>query len=116
MSGNYYKEGLAINADKALEAHSKKLGLVANVVVTPTTLTLKMSGLELDDLNLMVELEHPVFDDLDQSLMLLRIADNVYQVPVKGLQAGKWYVRIKGQNNTWEINQTAFVSAKEGST
>lgn len=110
VSGDYYKEGLAINANKALEANANKMGLVARVVDTPATLTLHMTGLQLAEPVLLVELLHPTFDKLDQNLVLPRIAEGVYQSPIHTLKKGKWYLRIKNQGNTWAINKTFVVS------
>jgi len=110
VSGNYYKEGLAINANKALEANANKMGLVARVVATPTTLTLHMTGIQLLEPSLLVELQHPAFNELDQNLILPRITDGVYQSPVHMLKKGKWYLRVKNQSNTWVINKTFFIS------
>jgi len=110
VSGNYYKEGLAINASKALEANANKMGLVARVVDTPTTLTLHMTGLQLVETSLLVELQHPAFSELDQNLVLPQIAAGVYQSPIQALKKGKWYLQIKNQGNTWAINKTFVVS------
>lgn len=110
VSDNHYKEGLAINLNKALEKNAKQLNLSVNVVATATTLTIHMGGLVAPEQSLFVELQHPAFAELDQQLELIRIAESIYQVPISNLKVGKWYIRVKNKSATWEINKSFFVS------
>jgi hypothetical protein len=110
VSGNYYKEGLAINANKRLQERAVELGLSARIVATPTTLSVHINGLESETANLFVKLQHPAFDELDKQLVLSKITKNVFQTPLDIPKTGKWYISIKGQTNEWEINQSFVVS------
>lgn len=85
------------------------MGLSADVIATATTLTVHLKGKELDEATLFVQLQHPAFDEFDKALVLTRIADNVFQVPVKLVKAGKWYISIKDQTNEWEINAIFYL-------
>ncbi|PCI71934.1 MAG: nitrogen fixation protein FixH [Piscirickettsiaceae bacterium] len=108
VSGDYYKEGLAINASKRLEDNAKTMGLSTKIISTATTLTVHLNGKNLDAENLFVRLLHPAFDEFDTALVLTRIADNVFQAHVKLAKSGKWYISIKDQTNEWEINTTFY--------
>ncbi len=109
VSDNYYKEGLAINANKRLEENAKTMGLSAEIIATATTLTVHLKGKELDQVTLFVQLQHPVFDEFDKALVLTKIADNVFQAPVKLVKVGKWYISIKDETNEWEIKATFYL-------
>ena len=109
MSGNYYKEGLAINVNKRLQDNAMALGLSAKIIAKKTTLTIHINGLELDSPSLFVNLQHPAFDELDKQLILPKIAKNVFQTPLAMPKKGKWYISIKDQTNEWEIRQSFVV-------
>jgi len=110
VSGNYYKEGLAINANKRLQEKAIELGMSVRVIATSSTLTIHVDGFTLESPSLFVKLQHPTFDELDKQLALLKITKNVYQTSLDKLKTGKWYISIKDQTNEWEINQSFFVS------
>jgi len=109
VPGNYYKEGLAINASKRLQDRAKELGLSASVITTPTTLTVHINGMALSSSSLFVKLQHPAFDKFDKQLVVSKITQNVYQVPLNKVEKGKWYVSIKDESNEWEINKEFMV-------
>lgn len=108
VSGNYYKEGLAINANKKLEENARLLGLTADLIANGTTLTVHLNGLEVEPLSLIVDLRHSTISQHDKSLTLTRISDGVYQSPFILPKAGKWYIDIKGVDHEWEIKKLAY--------
>jgi len=110
VSGNYYKEGLAINANKRLQERASALGMSARVIATSSTLSIHINGLTLESPSLFVKLQHPAFDELDKQLILPKIAKNVFQTPLNMPKKGKWYISIKDHTNEWEINQTFVVT------
>lgn len=112
VSSNYYKEGLAINANKQLEENAKKLGLSATVSTNNTAITVYLNGAESRQAQLLVELRHATLEQYDQNLSLVKIIDDIYQAPFNLPKQGKWYISIKDPSNTWEITKTSTLSNK----
>ena len=107
VSGDYYKEGLAINANMKLEQQAKDLGISTDLIVNGTTLTIHLNGLKSQPLNLHVDLRHATISQHDRSITLTKITSNVYQSPFILPKTGKWYITIKDPSNTWEIKQVS---------
>ena len=105
VSGNYYKEGLAINANMQLEANAKKLGLSAIISTNRTTFNLQLIGLEKQPNKLLIDLRHATISQHDQSFAVTRIAEGIYQSSSLIPQPGKWYISIRNPDNTWEIKK-----------
>jgi len=107
VSDNYYKEGLAINSNKELERRAKELGLSASISTNSTALTVHLDGIDPSIKTLQLNLRHSTISQHDKSLTLNKIADGIYQSPFILPKAGKWYISIKPQSNTWEIKQAS---------
>lgn len=105
VSGNYYKEGLAINADMQLEANAKNLGLSAIISTNRTTFTVQLIGLEEQPDELLIDLRHATISQHDQSFPVTKVADGIYHSSSLVPQLGKWYISIRNPDNTWEIKK-----------
>ncbi len=112
VSGNYYKEGLAINSNKKLEETAKKLGLTATISTNSTAITLQLANLENQPAQILVKLRHATISQHDQSLSLVKIADGIYQSPFILPKQGKWYISINDPSHTWEIKSVSYLSNK----
>jgi len=112
VSGNYYKEGLAINSNKKLEETAKKLGLTATISTNSTAITLQLANLENQPAQILVKLRHATISQHDQSLSLVKIADGIYQSPFILPKPGKWYISINDPSHTWEIKSVSYLSNK----
>ncbi|OUR87769.1 nitrogen fixation protein FixH [Cycloclasticus sp. 44_32_T64] len=112
VSGNYYKEGLAINSNKKLEETAKKLGLTATISTNSTAITLQLANLENQPAQILVKLRHATISQHDQSLSLVKIADGIYQSPFILPKQGKWYISINDPTHTWEIKSVSYLSNK----
>ncbi|MBQ0790063.1 MAG: FixH family protein [Cycloclasticus sp.] len=109
VSGNYYKQGLAINSNLQLQEKANQLGLSSKLSLGATTLTVQLNGLHNDPQALVVELRHPTISQHDRSLQLTNIAPNVYQAPFTLPKSGKWYLSISDTNTTWTIKQVLML-------
>jgi len=105
VTGNYYKEGLAINEDMQLEANAKKLGLSAVISTNRSTFNLQLIGLAEQPNELLIDLSHATISQHDQSFSVTRVADGIYQSSSLVPQPGKWYISIRNPENTWEIKK-----------
>ena len=112
VSGNYYKEGLAINSNKKLEETAKKLGLTATISTNSTAITIQLANLENQPAQILVKLRHATISQHDQSLSLVKIADGIYQSPFILPKQGKWYISINDPSHTWEIKSVSYLSNK----
>ena len=111
VSDNYYKEGLAINSVKQLEKNAEKLSLAADILVSTETgiCTIQLTGNHSSPSELTLSLFHPTLGNLDQSLQLKKIAENIYQSPCNLPQTGKWYISITNPSKSWKIKQAALL-------
>jgi hypothetical protein len=109
VSGDYYKDGLAINANKKLEANAKKLGLSAIITNDNSTFTVQLNGLKEQPPVLFIELRHSTISQHDQSFSLTKVANGIYQSPFVLPQQGKWYVSIHAPNGEWEIKKVSYL-------
>jgi len=110
VSGNYYKEGLAINTNMQLEANAKKLGLSAIISTNRTTFNLQLIGLAEQPSELLIDLSHATISQHDQSFSVTRVADGIYHSSSLIPQPGKWYISIRNPENTWEIKKVLYLN------
>jgi len=110
VSGDYYKEGLAINSNKKLEENAAKLGLRASISTNSTTITIQLVNLTEQPAQILLELRHATISQHDQSLSLNRIADGIYQSPFTLPKKGKWYISINDPSQTWNIKSVSYLS------
>ncbi|MEW5009174.1 MAG: FixH family protein [Cycloclasticus sp.] len=113
VSKDYYKEGLAINLNKTLQAKAKTLGLEYKTFVGESTLSIHLNGLQTPAAYLQLQLRHATISQHDKTLKLLRISDNVFQAPFILPIAGKWYLNIRDPDNSWEISREQHLSVEE---
>lgn len=111
VSGNYYKQGLAINSNLQLEQQANQLGLSTKLSFGATTLTIQLNGMHDNPQALIVELRHPTISQHDRSLQLTNIAPGIYQAPFSLPKNGKWYISISDVSTTWTIKQVLMLDA-----
>lgn len=111
---NYYKEGLAINAEFADIATAKQLHLNAQLTVDQDTITLSLSSdpteLNWSDKNLMLELHHPLDEKQDEIIELINSGNNLYRGNWVPLNKGRWYLDLypRMDNPLWRIKQEVY--------
>lgn len=112
VADDYYKRGLAINADLSKDHRATELGLKAVIEFDPQgKLRLTLSSSKVDELPVMaikLRLVHPTRDHLDQEIEL-KLVDGVYvgdyQVPAKGY----WHLRLETVGGDWRLTGRAHL-------
>lgn len=110
ISKDYYKEGLAVNADLTRDKKAATLGLSADIQIDGQNVRMTLSARDPATLRglagqpIMFELENLSFQDKNLSVPLVQMQGDVWQgqFPDKPSQA-TWHARVIGPD--WRITQ-----------
>ncbi len=92
---DYYKSGLAINAQIKQQKHAAALGYAALLRRMPDNrLFLKFDNTSPDNKILNLSWVHPVDSAKDFSLQLIKQQDESYQARSNNELSGRWYLRL----------------------
>ena len=102
---DYYKEGLAINANKAKEQLAAELGIEAAVSLHEDgTLEARLSNEPEGMSFITLSLIHPGAANQDLAIPLTHSGDGLYSVPQAGVNPIiNWHVMISPPNNEWRL-------------
>jgi len=102
---DYYKEGLAINQSLERDKNAAALGISAILRLSPEA--------DLFDLQLVgnakpgpvrLQLLHATIANLDQSVDLKIVGNEVLSADIAPLRAGKWYLQLESAEGNWRIS------------
>lgn len=110
ISKDYYKEGLAVNADLTRDKKAIALGMAADINIDGKNVTMKLTARDpatikgLAGQPIMFELENLSFQDKNLNAPLIPIQEGVWQgqISAKTTQA-TWNARVIGPD--WRITQ-----------
>lgn len=104
---DYYKEGLAINREKAREHIARSLGvrLILDFDAATGTVTARMNDAPVGDVgSLKLALVHPTLAGKDASTELLPAAERVYSGRIRLDTGGiDWHVVVTPPGETWKL-------------
>ena len=109
ISKDYYKEGLAVNADLERDKKAAALGLSADIAIDGQNVTMNLSAKDpatiksLAGQPILLEIENLSFQDKDLSASLVPKGDGIWQgkIPANMSQA-TWLARLIGPD--WRIS------------
>ena len=109
ISKDYYKEGLAVNADLERDKKAADLGLSADITIDGQNVTMKLSAKDPETIHslagqpILLEIENLSFQDKDLSASLVPKGDGIWQgkIPANMSQA-TWLARLIGPD--WRIS------------
>lgn len=109
ISKDYYKEGLAVNADLERDKKAADLGLSADITIDGQNVTMKLSAKDPEMIHslagqpILLEIENLSFQDKDLSASLVPKGDGIWQgkIPANMSQA-TWLARLIGPD--WRIS------------
>ena len=109
ISKDYYKEGLAVNADLERDKKAAALGLSADIAIDGQNVTMNLSAKDPATIKslvgqpILLEIENLSFQDKDLSASLVPKGDGVWQgkIPANMSQA-TWLARVIGPD--WRIS------------
>lgn len=109
ISKDYYKEGLAVNADLERDKKAADLGLSADIAIDGQNVTMKVSASDAATVHslagqpILLEIENLSFQDKDLSASLVPKGDGIWQgkIPANMSQA-TWLARLIGPD--WRIS------------
>lgn len=108
VTGDYYKQGLAINEDLARVQMAHSLGLSASLRASPTAWELALrarEGVGLPE-KLIVSFSHATRQDLDQAIELTQSSPGFYSGERRELSPGRWDILLADGNRTWRLATT----------
>ncbi|UZE94650.1 FixH family protein [Alkalimarinus alittae] len=109
VSDNYYKDGLAINQELALDNKATELNLSAKVSFDSSgRVALSLNGdLTSPPSFLTLKLLHPTLDGQDIETKLLPEPGSTYSTQFEKPLTGRWYIDIIAQDSTWRLKGEA---------
>ncbi len=104
VKDDYYKEGLAINADKHRQKQAGVLGLEGLLRGSDQRVSVSLQGklAHWPDV-LLLELAHATREEMDRSIMLNRTGAGQYEADWTQLPDGHWYYSLQPQSREWEL-------------
>ncbi|MCL7939780.1 FixH family protein [Halomonas sp. ATCH28] len=111
VSGDYYKQGLAINQQLAKQEHAQTLGLEARLLVDDRTgdVVVDLQG-DRQPEQLFLELIFPTESSRDRSLTLEHVRDGRYVGMVNEPLNYRWYLQLQpteGRDAEWRLTGEA---------
>ncbi len=108
VKDDYYKEGLAMNQNKARKRYAENLGLEAqgqiNTDTRSVTIALNDAAIGHYD-KLIVTMIHPTRAHNDMSIPVQKSADNTYTGQMNlDPKPGYWWLRLSPENDSWYID------------
>ena len=102
---DYYKEGLAINANKAKEKRAAELGISASVSLKKNgAIEAQLTETPADLTFVTLSLIHPGVADQDLKIPLTHVGNGLYAVQQTGLNpAINWHVMISPPSDEWRL-------------
>jgi hypothetical protein len=102
---DYYKEGLAINQQKARLQQARELGIYAMLRSDETSLRLQLQHeqeiTEPDSLYLQVI--HATLAGMDRKIALMRVAPGQYEASWSDLPEGRWNFQLHPADESWAL-------------
>lgn len=103
---DYYRQGRAIDLTIARSVQAADLGLVADLSIRSSDVTVRLSASDEASLpgSLIVTIAHPTRGGQDQILRLSQRETGVFAGPVAPLSTGRWIIQLEDESRTWRLN------------
>lgn len=102
---DWYKAGLGVNRDLALERAAAQRGLAATLVPTAADLEVRVVGRDLDPgTQLVLLLAHPTDAARDQTLALRADDAGIYRASLDAPLRGPWYAALTPAGGGWRLS------------
>lgn len=104
VTDDYYKQGLAVNAQKARDREALRLGLSAAVRVSASEgmVDLSMLSGDLTSDTITLTFMHPTRAQFDRTVQLHSTGLG-YEGKIEPLAPGNWHVILEPENREWRI-------------
>ncbi|MBD3610158.1 MAG: FixH family protein [Gammaproteobacteria bacterium] len=101
---DYYKQGLAINADKKKHLMASHLGLSAEVQLNMNQGQISVqldSNVSIPQQQLTLDLVHPTRSGKDISLVLQHVGNGLYTAQYQPVRAIRWNISLSSEQGGW---------------
>jgi hypothetical protein len=107
VKDDYYKEGLAVNADKARKQMAETLGIQAQCEIETNTgqVSITLNDAAIGDFEkFILKLIHPTRAHNDMTIPVEKTSANTFTGKLTlQVQPGYWWVRMAPENDSWYI-------------
>jgi hypothetical protein len=110
VSDDYYRDGLAINEDKAADTRASVLQISAHLERQGERLQITLHGQIIYPEQLQLTFEHPTQPQQDKSWVLKHYGNGIYandgMQTLSNLQQGNWYINLSPLDKVWRLRAT----------
>ena len=107
VKDDYYKEGLAINVDKARKQNAENLGIqaIGTIDTDSGSIRIDLNDVAIGNLDvLLVKMIHPTRAHNDMSITLSKTAEKSFTGKLThSVKPGYWWVRLSPENDSWYV-------------
>ena len=103
VADDYYKRGLAINRVIAREEAARRLGIGAELQLTPGKISVALHGDAPDAV--FAHLAHATRGGLDMRVRLAQVAPGRYEAEIPPLAPGHWHVILDDAMGRWRLSK-----------
>jgi hypothetical protein len=102
---DYYKDGLAINAQLEKRARAEALGVQATLLLTREQVQVRLDSAGAAEPEVLtLRLSHPLEADRDFRLDLARVAPTLYVASLPAPAGRNWHWRLEPQDGGWRVD------------
>jgi hypothetical protein len=103
VADDYYKRGLAINRVIAREEAARRLGIGAELQLTPGKISVALRGDAPDAV--FAQLAHATRAGFDMRVRLVQVAPGRYEAEIPPLAPGHWHVTLDDAMGRWRLSK-----------
>lgn len=104
VTGDYYKEGLAINRVLARGENARRLGVAARIAIDDKRKVSVVLGGRMElPAEIVMHLAHVARAGNDQEVRLAQVEGNRYEATLPRLFPGKWRVSVEDPRFEWRV-------------
>ncbi len=106
--GDYYRQGLAVNATMAREDRARTLGVTAILELAPRRDAVRVAVKQArgGPGRIRLTLAHPTRAGQDQSVVLRPAAAGEFEAALKPVEANAWHVLLEDETSGWRLSGT----------
>ena len=109
VTDDYAKEGRGIAMNAARDEKAESMGLQADLNFSERSVDLSVAANQgpLNDPYLVLNLFHPTLTEYDRTIQFRPVGEGQYTATLNQPVDGRWYLDLRGPDNTWRLKGEA---------
>lgn len=105
VDDDYYKQGKEINLQLNRDRAAYTQHISADIMFSDNLSSIRVltHNIPPEHSQLILRMLHPTKSELDQTILLQKVSDTLYQANVKPATSAHWYIRLEDKKKTWRI-------------